>query len=285
MSSKIFNIRDAVLWAASFLTEKGLVNSRLEAELLLGKVLNRDRVSILAGFEDFMTEDKLLEFFQLVERRAEHFPLQYLTGHQEFMSLPFYVEEGVLIPRADTEILVEAVLSLDIAFKNILDVGTGSGIIAVTMAKYIPKCTITAIDISSGALKLAAKNAEALGVYQRIEFVEADVFEWEPSREYDLIISNPPYIPTWELQLLQQEVQYEPMGALDGGEEGLNFYSRLAELADGFLKPAGFLAVEIGWQQAEQVKEIAEAAYFDEVVVIQDYGGRDRVILCRKGRH
>ena len=283
MSNNRSKVRDAVLWAASFLTTKNVENGRLEAELLMAEAMGKDRAAILAGFPDLLPAAAWNQFFQLVNKRGQGFPLQYLTGRQDFMSLSFSVEEGVLIPRGDTEILVEAVLDLGITPENILDIGTGSGIIAVSLAKYIPNSRITALDVSLRALKLAAKNAEALSVQDRIKFVQEDIFQWEPEEEYDLIISNPPYIPGSEIKSLQKEVQFEPPEALDGGEQGLDFYLRLAELSPTSLKPLGILAVEIGWQQAEEVENIFQAAGLKDIVVVQDYCGRDRVILCRKG--
>lgn len=155
---KFSNIRDAVLWAASFLTEKGVDNGRLEAELLMGLALGCDRAHVLASLGDGLTGREQEEFVRLVTKRGTRYPLQYLTGKQEFMSLPFFVEEGVLIPRGDTEVLVEAILDLGISFKNILDVGTGSGIIALSLANYIENSKVTAVDISFKALEIAKKK-------------------------------------------------------------------------------------------------------------------------------
>lgn len=277
------NVRDAVLWAASFLTKKGVENARLDAELLMAHALGRDRAYVLASLGEVLPEDIFQEFRGLVDKRGERQPLQYLTGKQEFMSLPFLVEEGVLIPRGDTEVLVEAVLETGIPFENILDVGTGSGIIALTLANYIKDSRVTAVDVSSRALAVAEKNAAALGVSGRVTFIEADVFEWFPEGSFDLVVSNPPYIPTGEIPILQPEVKFEPREALDGGEDGLKFYRLLASLARAVLKPGGMLALEIGWDQGEAVSEIAAAAGFVNVEVVRDYGDRDRVIICRKG--
>ena len=275
---------DAVLWAASFLAEKGVENGRLEAELLMAKAMGVNRAWVLGNPREPLPEDAAREFLSLVEKRGRRFPLQYLTGTQEFMSLPFSVEEGVLIPRGDTEVLVESILRLGLPFQNILDVGTGSGIIAVSLARYLPDCKVTALDISSKALALAKRNAKALGVEGKVSFVQADIFYWTPEIEYDLVVSNPPYVTEAEMESLQPEVQFEPHEALYGGEKGLDFYVRLSALAVACLKPGGVLAVEIGWQQGDEVGTLFHQAGFGDIVVVPDYGSRDRVVLCRKSQ-
>lgn len=280
---KFSNIRDAVLWAASFLAEKGVDNGHLEAELLMALSLGCDRAHVLASLGEGLNGKEQEEYVRLVFRRGTRYPLQYLTGKQEFMSLPFFVGEGVLIPRGDTEVLVEAILDLGISFKNILDVGTGSGIIALSLANYIENSRVTAVDVSPKALEIAGKNARALGLEDRVNLIKADVFEWTPEGKYDLVVSNPPYIPPEDMPILEPEVKFEPAEALDGGNEGLTFYFRLAELGGDVLLPGGVLAVETGWNQGARVKEIMEARGFEECAVIPDHGGRDRVVMCRKG--
>lgn len=275
-------VMDAVLWAASFLAEKGVENGRLEAELLMAKAMGVSRAWVLGNPRELLAKETALEFHSLVERRGQRFPLQYLTGTQDFMSLPFSVKEGVLIPRCDTEVLVESILKLGLPFQNILDVGTGSGIIAVSLARYLPGCEVTALDISSTALGLAQQNAKALEVKERLCFVQADIFHWIPEIKYDLIVSNPPYVTKAEIESLQPEVQFEPYGALYGGEWGLDFYVRLGFLAAGWLQDEGVLAVEIGWQQGDAVRSVFHQAGLRDISVVSDYGCRDRVVLCRK---
>lgn len=276
------DVRDAVLWAASFLAGKGVENARLEAELLIAKALGVDRTFVLVNYCNPLTPDAVDKFVNMVEMRAEHFPLQYLTGQQDFMSLPFSVEEGVLVPRNDTEVLVETILALEISPDKILDVGTGSGIIAVSLARYLPGSKVTAIDISPKALDVAKRNAEDCGVGERICFLLADVFHWNPEEKYDLIVSNPPYISAAEMRCLQPEVRFEPYEALYGGEKGLDYYYMLAELARNSLESQGVLAVEIGWQQADEVKGIFREAGLSDIATVRDYGDRDRVVLGRK---
>jgi len=277
-------VREALLWAASCLREKGIENARLEAEVLLTKILGVDRGKLLASLKDPLGEREFMQFKELIAERRKGYPLQYITGEQEFMSMNFHVEEGVFIPRGDTEVLVEAVLVLGENFERILDVGTGSGIIAVTLAKFFPKSRVTAVDISQKALETAAKNAQRHGVKDRITFIQGDIFLWQPKEYFELIVSNPPYVPSGDICQLQKEVSFEPREALDGGSEGLRFYYRLAELASECLLPRGFLAVEIGWNQSCAVRRIFEKAgiFEGEIQVVKDYGGRDRVVVCRK---
>ncbi|NLO90224.1 MAG: peptide chain release factor N(5)-glutamine methyltransferase [Clostridia bacterium] len=284
VSEEAKTVREALLWAASCLREKGIENARLEAEVLLSKILGMNRGKLLASLGDPLEKGEFLRFRELVAKRQKGYPLQYITGEQEFMSMNFLVEEGVFIPRGDTEVLVEAVLGLGEKFENILDVGTGSGIIAVILAKYFPQSRVTAVDISPRALETAAKNAEGHGVKDRINFTQNDIFLWQPGEQYDLIVSNPPYVPSGDIDRLQREISFEPREALDGGYEGLRFYYRLSELALECLLPGGVLAVEIGWDQAAGVRRIFDGAgIFDkEIQVVRDYGGRDRVVVCRK---
>lgn len=285
MKNKQCEVRDVVQWAASLLANRGIEGSRLEGELLVAKCLDIDRATLLARLQEPFPDQAWEQCEALVKRRGEHYPLQYLTGTQDFMGLGFSVKEGVLIPRGDTEVLVETVLALDYTPENILDVGTGSGIIAVSLAVNLTECRVTALDVSCRALELALTNAKKFEVEDRISFLQADIFHWFPDKEdsdYDLIVSNPPYVTAQEMQMLQQEVSFEPQLALYGGEEGLDFYFRLAGLAGDCLTDPGSIVVEIGWQQAETVTEIFAASGFRDISVMQDYGGRDRVIVCRK---
>jgi len=283
-SREFKSVKDALLWAASYLQKKGVENSRLEAEVLFSKVLEVDRGKLLASLKDPLGEEQLERFKFFVAERIRGYPLQYITHEQEFMSLNFYVEEGVFIPRGDTEVLVEAVMSLEKKFEKILDVGTGSGIIAVTLAKIFPESRITALDVSEKALENASLNAEKHGVRDRIIFIKGDIFFWQPKEFFDLVVSNPPYIPSGDILKLQKEISFEPIKALDGGPDGLKFYYRLAELCSACLHPGGVLAVEIGWNQAREVRKIFyDAGIFEnEIKVLKDYGGRDRVVICRR---
>jgi release factor glutamine methyltransferase len=230
------------------------------------------------------------DFRQLVWKRTEEYPLQYLTGTQNFMSLEFEVNERVLIPRWDTEILVEKALELMKRRSNprVVDVGTGSGAIAVSLAKFNAESWVFALDISPEALDVAKGNASRHRVKERITFLSGDLLEPilnmpkntldDHKFKFDLVVSNPPYISRGEIKNLPQDVQKEPYLALDGGEDGLNVYRNLLPQAKKVLKPGGYVLLEIGCDQAEDVKEICRVNGFQNVSVFRDYGGRDRVI-------
>lgn len=278
-------IRDALLLAVQFLRRAGIPQPRLEAELLLAHVLEESTLRVITHDERPLTPAQWETYQQVVRQRGSGYPLQYITGRQEFMSLMFKVTPQVLIPRSDTEVLVETVLALKGDFAGrpcrILDVGTGSGAIAVSLAFYWPEAQVTAVDLSPGALAVARENARRHGV--QVEWVQGDGLTpfLAAGRQFDLIVSNPPYIPSPQLSSLQREVQHEPALALDGGPDGLRFYRRLAGEAPGCLAPGGYLALEIGWDQGEAVKVLLLAAGFQAVTVHPDYAGRDRVVTGR----
>lgn len=257
------------------LATKGIENSELDAWYLLSYVSGLSRVNYLLRKKEIIPEQQELKFQQLLERRMEHEPLQYIIGEQEFMGINFVVDQNVLIPRQDTEILVELVLA-ESKEKRILDVCTGSGCIAVSLAKLgSPKC-VTALDISTGALEVARENAVRNQV--EIEFIESNMFE-KVTHTYDIIVSNPPYIRKDEINTLMPEVrQFEPMLALDGEEDGLKFYRILAREAKNYLSNEGRVMFEIGCDQAESVtKLLSENGYYN-IEVTKDYANLDRVV-------
>jgi release factor glutamine methyltransferase len=218
---------------------------------------------------------------EMLSNRSEGMPVQYITGYQEFMSLDFDVQPGVLIPRQDTEILAETVIGC--CRKNrepatILDLGTGSGCIAVSLAYYLDECSVTAVDISEMALKIAYCNAVKNKVSERITFTAGNLFDNLGPVKFDVIVSNPPYARRHDIRTLQREVRdYEPVQALDGGEDGLWFYREIAGKAAGFLKPGGLLAFEVGYDQSDAVVQILEYDYTD-IAVIKDLAGINRVV-------
>lgn len=261
--------------------------SRLEAELLMAYILKCQRHDLYLRRDWTLDGAQAQRFFDLIYRRCEGCPIQYIVNKQEFMGLEFYVDERVLIPRADTEILVEHVIqwaSPRECSLRILDVGTGSGAIAVSLAVFLPRALITAVDISAGALAVARLNACRHGVESRIAFLEGDLFS--PLRgcpdiqPFDVIVSNPPYIPTQEIESLERHIRdYEPRIALDGGYDGLVFYSRLAREGLDWLKPGSLLAVEVGYGQAPKVKSILEnTGCFVNITVQKDLAGIERVV-------
>lgn len=267
-----------------------------EAGVLLCFVLNRDRAFLYAHPEAALKPEDEKRYLKLILSRAAGMPLQHLTGVQEFMSLNFKVSPAVLIPRQDTEILVEAVMAsvdemrgrkkpegpeVEPSTIRILDIGTGSGCIALSLAHHISNASLVAVDISEEALALARENARVLGLADRVHFLRCDLFDaFEAGQEsFDIILSNPPYIPTAHIQYLQREVRdHEPPGALDGGRDGLVFYRRITAGSILFLKPHGGLFFEIGYDQGSAVSTIM-GEYFQRVEVLKDLSGMDRVVF------
>jgi len=229
-----------------------------------------------------INDEDVKRILELVEKRVSGIPLQYLTNKQYFYGYEFFVDENVLIPRADTEILVEKCIEF---YKNkdkikILDMCTGSGCIAITLKKELPNAQVFAIDISEKALEIAKKNAGLNDV--EIEFALSDLFENIDYDNYDVIISNPPYIEKFEINNLAEEVKKEPLLALDGGEDGLDFYRKISEIGYGYLNKNGRIFFEIGYNQAKQVYEILDEYNFYDIKLYKDYGGNDRVIVACK---
>lgn len=257
-----------------------------ESELVLTHILNCDRLSLYLNKDIDLGEDKSLLISSILKRRIKGEPVQYILGVSEFMGLEFKVDKRVLIPRPETEILVEAAIGVikasGIASPKILDLGTGSGCIAISLAKHIPSCKITAIDISLEALEVATRNAYLNQV--RIEFIRSDLFAALGSQEFDLIISNPPYVSTQELNTLTKEISFEPVLALEAGLDGLDFYRCIISQAAGWLKEGGLLAFEVGQNQAVQVRDMLRAQEkFDDVRIIKDYNNIQRVVIAKKG--
>jgi release factor glutamine methyltransferase len=264
-------------WTSGYLAEKGLENARREAEWMLCSVTGLDRVGLYLNFDKPLNEDELTAYRALVARRAKREPLQYLLGSQEFDGLEFVVTPAVLIPRHDTETLLEAALAVAPEAKNILDIGTGSGCIAISIAKRLSAANVTAIDLSPEALTVASKNAQLNGV--EVEFLQGSFFDPVAGRTFDLILSNPPYITTADLATLQPEVRdHEPKLALDGGPDGLDAYRVIAGSASSFLKTGGWLMVEVGAGQAGPVSELLASAGLSDIFVKHDNAAIQRVV-------
>lgn len=264
-------------WTKSYLAEKGVENARLEAEWMLCAALGLDRVGLYVNFDKPLTPAELAACREMVARRARREPLQYILGTQEFMGLDFEVTPAVLIPRHDTEVLVaEAVRRMPDA-RTALDIGVGSGCIAVALARSMPQTEVWGVERSSEALALAQKNTIKHGV--RITLFEGSLFEPFKDQKFDLIVSNPPYIPTGDLETLQPEVRdYEPRGALDGGADGLDFYRLIVPAAPEHLNPGGWFMVEIGIGQEADVLFLFETAGFRELFTAKDTNGIERVV-------
>ena len=216
------------------------------------------------------------KFMKIINKRASGIPYAYIVGHKEFMKLDFEVNKNVLIPREDTEILVQEVINLN--KKKILDMCTGSGCIAISLAKYIENSIVDAVDVSKKALTIAKLNAKKNNVC--INFIESNLFT-EVDDQYEIIVSNPPYIKTEDLKDLQVEVKNEPMKALDGGKTGLYFYKKIIKDAKKYLKLNGVLALEIGYDQAEEVTDLLKENGYNEIKIIKDLSGNDRVVIAR----
>ena len=272
-------IRELLSRAAARLGENGVENPSLDAELLMAKALGVTRAGLYASLNETVHPGDRADFEGLLEKRCRRYPLQYIIGEQEFMGLSFTVGEGVLIPRADTEVLVETILNLRENFKSILDLCTGSGAAAVSLAKNIPGSRVTAVDISAKALEYAERNAERHGVLDRIDFKKRDILNWMPRGNYELVVSNPPYIPRSELPFLPPAVQKEPGLALDGGEDGLDAYRTIFSYVQKALLAPGLLALEVGESQAASVLALGRRAGFKEARTVQDLAGRERVAV------
>ncbi len=276
--SDVWTLLKLLRWITEFFSEKGIDNPRLDAELLLAHVLQFDRVGLYLNFERPLIASELDEIRPLVKRRGQREPLQYLLGSCEFWSLPFEVTPAVLIPRADTEILVEEALAHAGEQGHLLDVGTGSGAIVISLATELPGWQLSGLDISSAALEVAGRNAVANGVAERLQFLHADLAEL-PCQQYDLIVSNPPYIAQAEWDALMPEVRcFEPRQALVAAADGLACYQQLSSQAASHLNPGGWLLVEIGYQQAAAVQQLFVTAGLQDVFVRNDYAGQPRVV-------
>lgn len=279
-------IREAINKGMIDLKVQGIDSPKIKARLLMQFVLNKTRQYLLVYDEKQLTKVQEERYFNSINKIKEGIPLQHITHQQEFMKMNFYVDENVLIPRPDTEILVEEVINISkkINAKKILDLCTGSGVIAVSLAKYINQSEITAVDISKNAINIAKKNAKINEVQDRITFVESDLFENLPNEKYDIIVSNPPYIKKDIIKTLDKEVQKEPNIALDGGIDGLDFYRKIVKHGYEYLKYKGYLCLEIGYDQKIDVIELIEneEKYIDTYSK-KDLYGNDRIVITKVG--
>lgn len=264
----------------SYLDTAGCQSARLDAELLLAHVLGMDRLQLYLSLERPLNPDELDRFREVVRARATRRPVAYITGQREFYSSKFAVNANVLIPRPETELVVDQVLECSKRFSRprIHDVGTGSGAIVLSLANALPQAVLSASDISAAALATAQTNCQALGLSERVQFVVAHMLEGVSS-PVDIICSNPPYVPTDELDSLEPELGFEPRVALDGGPDGLAAYRQLLPQAATCLEPGGFLVLEIGASQAQSVTALGQASGFSPHRLVQDYCGLDRVVV------
>ncbi len=264
-------------FGALALMEAGIAEAPLDARLLLEFICHTNRNDLLVHGDKEVLKEEWDIYVNYIERRKAHEPLQHITGEQEFMGLVFEVNENVLVPRQDTEVLVEEAMRCLHDGMSILDMCTGSGCILLSLLKYSNGCKGVGADISPEAVATAKRNAQKLQISEA-SFVESDLFESVEGR-YDIIVSNPPYISTGEISDLMEEVKtYEPVLALDGGEDGLFFYRKIIEKAPEYLNGGGYLFFEIGYDQAEAVTDEMKKAGYKEVTAVKDYAGQDRIV-------
>ena len=279
-------IRELLNQGIIMLKNEQIDSPKTKARLILESTLNKSREYLIIYDKSEVTSAQRDNYIKKIKRVILGEPVQYITGLQEFMKLNFFVTKDVLIPRQDTEVLVEEVIKIakDIPNPVILDLCTGSGAIAVSLAKYIPNSKIYGIDISEKALEIAKKNAEFNGVKNSIEFRVSDLFNKIRNQKFDIIVSNPPYIKKEDIKLLPKDVQKEPKIALDGGTDGLVFYSRIAKSAYKHLRRGGYLCLEIGYNQKLQVKKIIEGQKrYINFYCKKDLCENDRVVITQIG--
>jgi len=279
---EVWTIQTILNWTRQYFLDKGVENPRLDAEVLLSHILEKERLYLYVHFDQPLEEQELSAFRTAVKQRAARLPVAYIIGSKEFMGLDFNVTPAVLIPRPDTEILVEAALSRLRAVENacILDIGTGSGAICISILANLPTAKGVTVDISPEALTVAKGNAAKHQVEDRLIFCQGDLFTPVKGQRFTAILSNPPYIPAGDISGLTPEVRQEPNLALVGGEDGLDFYRRIIQEGRNYLVDNGFMAMEVGIGQAQLVAAMAEATgCFKVKEIVKDYGGIERVVV------
>ena len=285
--TRVWTVRELMKSAMEHLHQKGFEDARLNVELLLAHALHLQRIQLYLHFDKPLTPEELKQFRTLFERRLKREPVQYIIGSTSFMGLHFAVDSRVLIPRPETETLIEQAILFRQRYPvdapiQILEVGTGSGNIAVSLAKYIKHAHVTAIDISQEALMVAEENARMHSVQSQIQFLLIDIFDRTEElfqKRFDLLVSNPPYVPKDEWEQLQKEVrEYEPSVAVTDGKDGFQFYHRLAEMIPGLLNPRGGVLLEVGFNQAKKVARELNETGIDQLHITNDLQGIPRVV-------
>ena len=286
-----WTVRRILEWTTGFFTRKQIDSPRLSAELILAHVLAVPRIRLYMDYERILTDQQLASSRELVRRASEEEPIAYLTGRAHFFNLEFEVTRDVLIPRPDTETLVENVLQLarhqsGMESPRVLDLCTGSGCIAGAIAHHLKSAVVTATDISPAAVKVARHNIELLGLADRVIVEAGDLYEplsaMVDVQPFNLIVANPPYIPTAQIETLDRSVRdYEPLAALDGGLDGLVIHRRILQGASARLASGGRVYLEIAFDQAEAATQVAsEYTDFEDIRILKDYGGKDRVLTA-----
>jgi release factor glutamine methyltransferase len=281
------SIHKAIIEATQILKQANIQTPRLDAEVILAHQLNWKRLDLITRSNETLDREQQDTFYKKINQRAQGVPVQYITGLQEFMGLDFNVSPDVLIPRPDTEILIEAAIEEANSMKSpltIVDIGTGSGAIALSLAHFIKGSKVHTIDISPRALEVAKGNAVKLSLQDNVSFFLGDVFSPLGEEFYgkvDLLVSNPPYIPKDDILKLQREVGYEPELALDGGLDGLDFYRRIIKEGQKFLSSQGRILFEVGHDQAQMVENILREYGFKYVIIKKDLSGIERVVIAK----
>ena len=277
-------IMEAVKRGIVELKNSNIESPKLKSRLLMQYILNKPRQYVIVNDQEQLKENEINKYFKVISRIRKGEPIEHITHQKEFMKLNFFVDKNVLIPRQDTEILVEEVINIaqKTNAKKILDLCTGSGAIAVSLAKYIPDSQITALDISNDALKIAKKNARSNKVEEKITFISSDIFTNLNNEKFDIIVSNPPYIKTNIIENLDEQVKREPYIALNGGEDGLYFYKKIIKESYEFLKYKGYLCLEIGFDQKIDVIELIEnEEKFENIYSKKDLYDNDRIVVAQ----
>ena len=281
---EIWTIGRILKWTEQFFKEKGIESPRLDAEVLLSHILGRERIYLYVHFDEPLEPAELARYRDAIKQRVQRVPVAYIIGEKEFMGLTFKVTEDTLVPRPDTEILVQAAVERLRArgeAPRFADIGTGSGAICLSVLHFLPKAQADTVDISPAARAIAEENAAALEVADRVTFHTGDLLA-PLAGSYDAILSNPPYIPDDDIAALAPEVRLkEPHTALAGGKDGLDFYRRLTANAPALLKDGGFLALEVGIHQAAPVAALA-VPFFSRTEILKDYAGIERVVIAWK---
>lgn len=281
------NIREAIKTGMNMIKEKNIEDATLKSKMIMENVLGQNRQYIIANDLNQLDYEQEKEYFFEIEKLLENNPIEYITNKKEFINLELYVNQDVLIPRQDTEILVEEVINIlqNIKAENIqiLDMCTGSGAIAIALAKNVEKCIVDAADISSGALEVVRKNVVKNQVEDKINIINSDLFSKVPNKKYNLIVSNPPYIERNVIENLDKQVQKEPIIALDGGEDGLDFYKKIINEASSYLESNGYLCFEIGYNQKSAVQNLlSNSGKYQNIYCKKDLCGNDRVVIAEK---
>ncbi|MDD5454300.1 MAG: peptide chain release factor N(5)-glutamine methyltransferase [Candidatus Ratteibacteria bacterium] len=284
-------LEEVLSWGIQSIKSAGIEDAHIDVLAFLSDILTRDKSFIYSNLSMECSDFVLEKFFAMIKERSRHYPSAYIMGKKEFMSLNFMVNEKVLIPRPETEILVEEVLRFfpqaDGNPRIALDIGTGCGNIALSLAEYNKNFRIYATDISSAAIELARKNAKLLNLEKSVSFINCDLWDCFKDKRWkgkiDILLSNPPYIGSEQLRDLAADLSFEPIDALDGGTDGLSFYGPLVDAGGFLLKKGGCLAMEIGQGQSEAVRNIIQnKKVFEDIIVKKDYSNIDRIIMARR---